>query len=112
MKPLLFLLASLLLLTGCSVDPQKRSAKFLASGQAYVAKGKYQEAEIQFDNAVEANPRSAPAHYELARTLLHLGKRELAYREFVETVALDPGRTDASLALVSLMLSRQEFKPA
>ena len=107
-----FLLIPLLFLTACSVDPQKQSAKFLASGQAYFTMGKYQEAEIQFDNAVQSNPRSESAHYQLARTLLCLNKREAAYRELLETLTLDPTNTDASIELAAILLTRREFGEA
>ncbi len=38
---------------GCSMDPNKRLLKYLHSGEAYFKAGRYQEAAIQFRNAVE-----------------------------------------------------------
>src|SRR5271155_4511695 len=76
--------------SGCSSDPNKRKLGYLKSGVAYVGNRKYQEAIIQFRNAVQLDPRFAAAHYQLARAYLAVGSTAAAYREFHETVGLDP----------------------
>ncbi len=71
--------------------------------------GKYQEAVIQFRNAARIDPRFAAAHYELARAYQALNQNEPAWREFTETVALDPGNRDAQLRLAALMFARRQY---
>jgi len=56
----------LALLAGCSQDPNVKKRKLLESGQRYFDKGQYQEAAIQFENAIQVDDRFADAHYKLA----------------------------------------------
>ena len=62
-------LAAILLVfsSGCSGDPQKGKVKYLESGQHYMQKGKYQQAAIQFRNALKLDPRFVEASYQLAK---------------------------------------------
>ncbi len=72
-------IAALALLTSCSADPNKQKFKYLRSGEAYFEKGKYQEAVIEYRNALEIDPRLAVAHYQLGRTYLALKNPDSAY---------------------------------
>ena len=60
------------MLGGCSLDPQKGKVKYLESGKRYLKAGKYQEASIQFRNAIKLDPRFAEAYYQLAQAELSL----------------------------------------
>ena len=57
-------------LSSCSHDPEKGKQLYLESGKNYMKKGKYQEASIQFRNAVKLDPRFVEAFYELAQAQL------------------------------------------
>lgn len=109
---LLPLLLSAVLLTACSQNPNQAKLDYLKSGEKYFSAGKYQEAVIQFRNAVQADPRFADAHWNLARAYLKLGNSEAAYRELTETVTLDPKNADAQLQLSMLLLSRRAYDSA
>jgi tetratricopeptide (TPR) repeat protein len=106
------LIAGLVLLASCSTDPNKQKLKYLLSGESYFEKGKYQEAVIEFRNALDIDPRLAAAHYQLGRTYLALKNPNSAYREMNECVTLDPGNTDAQLQLASLLMARRQFDQA
>jgi hypothetical protein len=41
--------------TGCSRDPNVRKQKYLESGERYYEKGKYREAAIQYENAIQVD---------------------------------------------------------
>ena len=106
------LIAGLVLLASCSTDPNKQKLKYLRSGDSYFEKAKYQEAVIEFRNALEIDSRLAAAHYQLGRTYLALKNPDSAYREMNECVTLDPGNSDAQLHLASLMMARGQFGQA
>src|SRR5205807_5419296 len=59
-------------LAGCSRDPNVRKQKYLESGTRYFQKQDYRAAAIQFQNAIQIDPKYAEAHYQLARTSLQL----------------------------------------
>ncbi len=99
-------------LTGCSGDPAKQKAAFLASGEKYARAGKYKEAVIQFRNAIEIDPRFAQAHYQLASVYLKLNSLQQAYRELSTAVELDPGNTDGQLQLATLLIGARKYDDA
>jgi tetratricopeptide (TPR) repeat protein len=81
------------LLTGCS-NPDEKKRKYLESGQRHFDKGEYGEAQIQFRNAIQVDPRFASAHYKLARTAMKLGDNQTADQELLATVQIQPDPAD------------------
>jgi tetratricopeptide (TPR) repeat protein len=106
------LCCSLVLLAGCSRDPNVRKQKYLESGERYFAKSEYRAAAIQFRNALQADPKFAPAHYQLARTYLKLQDWNNAYSELSTTVELQPDNNDARLDLANLLIASGDLKQA
>ena len=100
------------LLTGCSRDPNVRKQKYLESGQRYFQKGKYREAAIQFQNALQVDPRYVDAHYQLAQCSLKLGIMQGAYAQLLRTVDLEPRHWKAQIDLGNMFLAGREFKRA
>jgi tetratricopeptide (TPR) repeat protein len=98
------LLLILAFLVACHADPNVRKQKYFESGNRYAAKGKYKEAAIQYANAVKVDKNYAPAHYELAKTYMHLGELRGAYAELLRTVDLQPSNVQARLDLGNLYL--------
>src|SRR5215472_16888594 len=98
------LLVAGLLVSGCQGDPNVRKLKYLESGNHYSAQGKYNEAIIQFSNALKSDKGYPEAHLGLARTYMHLRRYGAAYNEFERTVSLAPSNCDARLELGSLLL--------
>src|ERR1700746_2192644 len=84
------LLIAASLLTACSRDPEVRKRKFLDRGSAYFEKGKYREANIEFENAIQVDPKFADAHYRLAQSLMKQTDWSHAYRELKPPVESDP----------------------
>ncbi|MBZ5623342.1 MAG: tetratricopeptide repeat protein [Acidobacteriia bacterium] len=103
---------AVLILAACSRDPATEKAAFLTSGEKYAKAGKYQEAVIEFRNAIEIDPRSAEAHYQLASAYLKLKATPQAYRELLTTVELDPQNSEAQLQLATLFISGRKYDEA
>jgi Flp pilus assembly protein TadD len=102
------LLLGAMWLAACSKDPNK----YLASGDKYFKAGKYQEAVIQYRNAIQLNPKLAQAHYELSRAYFQLKSPAAAYRELRETVTLDPENSDAQLEFATLLIGGKKYDEA
>jgi len=110
----LLLLVSLVagLFAGCSRDPNVRKQKFLESGNRYRDKGKFREAAIQYQNAVQLDPRFAEAHYQLAEAYLKLHDDSHAYAELYQTAELAPDNYPAQVDLANLLISHGDPKQA
>jgi len=93
------------LLTGCSRDPNVRKQKYFESGESYFQKGKYQEAAIQFQNAIQVDSRFAEAHYQLALTEMKLQQWPDAFQQLLRTVEIKPDHYDAHLDITNLLLA-------
>jgi len=100
------------LLAGCSRDPNVVKQKYFQSGMQYFEKGKYREAAIQFQNAVNTDPQYVEAHYQLARCYLKLAMWSGAYGELQRTVDLAPQNWKARIDLGNLLLAAHDTKKA
>jgi len=56
----------------------------------YFQKGRYPEAIVQFQNAVQMDKRFASAHYQLAQCYLRQAEWSQAQIELLTAVELDP----------------------
>ena len=109
---LLVLLSLLILLSGCSRDPNVKKQKFFASGKNYFAKANYQAAAIAYLNAIQIDPQFAEAHYELAQTYVKLGVWKGAYAELMRSVELQPDNVAAHVELGNLLLAARNLDQA
>ena len=73
------------LLLGCTRDPNVQKQKYFQSGAQYLQSGKYREAAIEFQNAIQIDPRFVQAHYQLAQTYLKESLWNSAYQELLRT---------------------------
>lgn len=111
-RSLLALILINALLSSCSFDSNARKQRHFRSGQSYVEKGKYQEAAIEFTNAIQIDPDYAEAHMQLAQSYLQLQQRDRAYQEFNRTVELRPEDYRARMELTNLMIQARNFQGA
>jgi tetratricopeptide (TPR) repeat protein len=102
---LFFLLAALALcaLTSCK-DPEKAKAEHISRGEAYLKDKKYQEASLEFRNAVQIDNNSAPAHWGLGRAYEETGQIQQAMEEYVTTIKLDQNNLDARVRLGNIYI--------
>lgn len=101
-----------LLLLSCSRAPNVRKAEFLEKGEKYFQAFKYEEAVIEFRDAIQIDPRFAEARYQLGRSYLRLGNNQAAYRELRSAVDLDPAHRDAKLEFAGLLVRLRQFSEA
>src|SRR5208337_2055145 len=92
---LLFAFVTILTAIGCSRDPNVRKQKYFESGNRYFAQEKYQEAAIQYQNAIQVDGRFADAHYKLAKTYIKLQAWRTAFGELRRAVDLRPDNLEA-----------------
>ena len=59
----LFSILIVILLLGCSHDPNVRKQAYVARGNKYFDQGKYREAAIEYLNAVQIDNSYEAAHY-------------------------------------------------
>src|SRR5438045_4097479 len=57
----------LLVATGCSRDVNAQKQKYFESGNRFQEQGKYAEAVIQYQNAIQKDGKFTAAHYQLAK---------------------------------------------
>jgi len=100
------------LLSSCSFDSNARKQKYFQSGQTYFEKGKYQEAAIEFTNAIQIDSGYADAHEQLAESYLRLQQRDRAYQELNRTVELRPEDYRPRMELTNLMIQARNFQGA
>jgi tetratricopeptide (TPR) repeat protein len=98
--------------TGCSRDPNVRKQKYLESGQRYFDKGRYREAAIQFQNAIQVDGRFAEAHYRLALTDMRLQQPDNAFRELERAIEIRPDNYAAHLDIANLLIGYHQLDAA
>lgn len=98
-------------LFGCSSMEEKRD-KFLASGQALFQKGDYVRARLQFQNALQIDPKFALAFLWMGKTELKMQNPRGAYGSLNKAVELDPKLTEAQILLGDILLMAQQLDKA
>ena len=101
-----------LMLPGCHRNPQVAKQTYFDKGTQYFQQGKYNEAAIEFQNALQIDPDFADAHYQLAQCYLKRGSLRQAYPELVRTVDLTPANLNAQLDLARLLLDGRKVADA
>jgi len=99
--PLLVLLAALLVafpLAACS-DPEKAKAEHISRGESLLKERKFQEAALEFRNAIQIDENAAAAYWGLARAYEGTGQYVEAMGALQRTVALDQNNLDARTRL-------------
>src|SRR5687767_5239953 len=94
------LISAVMLFSACGQSTEA----FLSRGEQYLQKRKFHDALIQFRSAEESDPKSAMAHWGLARSYEHLGQFNEALEELLETVDLDIANLDAKSKLGNYFL--------
>src|SRR5215813_2622244 len=101
---LCLLLATVVSLAGCT-NPEKAKAEHVAKGEAYLKDQKFQEATLEFRNAIQIDDKLAAAHWGLARAFEGLERFPEMLDELQKTVTLDKNNLDAKLKLGNYYLA-------
>ncbi|HYO92167.1 MAG TPA: tetratricopeptide repeat protein, partial [Pyrinomonadaceae bacterium] len=92
------LLITTALLAGCS-NPEKTKLAHVERGEQYLKDRRFEEASLEFRNAMQIDEAMAAAHWGLARAFEGLGRVPEAIIELQRTVQLDPNNLDARVKL-------------
>jgi len=107
---LCLLLAAVISLAGCT-NPEKAKAEHVSKGEAYLKDSKFQEASLEFRNALQIDDKLAAAHWGMARAFEGLGMGQEMIQELQKTVALDPNNLDAQIRLGNAYLRASGGRP-
>ncbi len=89
--------------TGCKGNPETVKKKYLESGQSYVEKKQYDAAVIQFQKALQVDPKYAEAHYQLGMTYLRQQRVKEAYAQLNQAAKLNPKDVKAGLEVGNIL---------
>jgi Tfp pilus assembly protein PilF len=98
------LLVALLALSGCT-NAEKAKAEHVRRGEAYLKDQKFQEATLEFRNAIQIDDKLASAHWGLARAYEGLERFPEMIDELRKTITLDKDNLDARLKLGNYYLA-------
>ncbi len=90
-----------LLASGCG----RSAAQYLARGNQLFASGKYEDAVLNYRNAIKKDPKSGEAFYRLAQALFRTNKVGDGYQSLLRAVELSPDDTTAKVELANLSLA-------
>lgn len=108
----ILLTTGLILLAGCSRDPHVRKQKALDSGNKYFDAGKFPEACIEYQNAIQIDPKFVAAHEKLADCFLRREMWSAGYSELMRVVDLEPQNFSKHIELGNLLLAGRRAKEA
>ena len=91
-------LAAVFSISGCT-NPEKAKIAHVEKGEAYLTAEKYQEASLEFRNAIQIDEKLASAHWGLARAYEGLQRFQEAFEELRKTTELDADNLDARVKL-------------
>src|SRR5260370_39507191 len=74
-----------LLTAGCSRNGNAQKQKFFESGNRYLQQGKYAEAAIQFQNAIQKDGTFAAGHFHPSKSFIEEKTLPPGFRECSET---------------------------
>ena len=96
---LAFVVAACALASVACSNPEKAKAEHVERGEAYLTEKKFQEASLEFRNAVQIDDNLAQAHWGLARAYEGMEQYTQALDELQRTVTLDANNLDARVRL-------------
>ena len=98
------LFAAVIFLAGCT-DPTKAKAQHLERGEAYLKDSKFQEATLEFRNAIQIDDKLAAGYWGLARAFEGLERFPEMLDALRKTVSLDQNNLDARIKLGNYYLA-------
>jgi tetratricopeptide (TPR) repeat protein len=105
MKPrFLILLVCIGLFCGCNRDPKAARDKYFKSAERYLSENKFDEAIIQYRNALQVDKGHIPSYLGMAKTFQKTGNHQNAIGIYQEVVKLDNRNKEARLQIGQYLL--------
>ncbi len=104
------LLVAFVSLGGCT-NSEKAKAEHLSKGEAYLKDSKFQEASLEFRNALQIDEKLGAAHWGLARADESLQRFPEMIEELKKTVELDQTNLEAKNKLGNYYLAASKGRP-
>src|SRR6185295_13723890 len=95
---------------GCT-NPEKAKIAHVQKGDAYLKDEKFQEASLEYRNAVQIDEKLASAHWGLARAYEGLQRFQEAFEELRKTTELDAENLDARVKLGNYYIAAGKGNP-
>jgi tetratricopeptide (TPR) repeat protein len=99
------------LVWGCT-DREQAKKQFFDNGDNFLKAGKYQEAIVEFRNALQQDEKYGAARLKLAEAYEKAGNRPAAYREFIRAADLLPADDEVQLKAAAYLLLAGQFEDA
>jgi tetratricopeptide (TPR) repeat protein len=110
-RTLLLAVASGLLLVGCS-DPEQTKREHFDNANKFMAAEKYQEAIVEYRNALQADGRFGEARLKLSEAYQKVGNVNQAFREAVRAADLLPENDEAQIRAANFLVLSRRFEDA
>ncbi len=110
--PLFIVLVAAVLLIAACTTPEKAKAQYVARGEALLKDKKFQEASLEFRNALQIDEKLADAHWGLANAYEGLQRYQEAFEEMKEVANLDANNLDVRVRLGNYFLMGGKQSPA
>ncbi|HVN18129.1 MAG TPA: tetratricopeptide repeat protein [Dongiaceae bacterium] len=107
--PVLLMLA---LMVNCTTDPQSQKQYYMQSGRQYLEKGKYEEATIQFRNALQIDPGLTEGYRLLGRSFSALQRWSEAASALTMANELDSKDLQTHLLLAEAYIHTHDYAGA
>lgn len=104
------LLAVVIVISGCA-NPEKAKIAHVEKGEVYLKDEKFQEASLEFRNAIQIDENLASAHWGLARSYEGLLRFQEAFEELGKTTELDANNLDARVKLGNFYIAGAKGRP-
>ena len=98
-KILMALLLSFVFLTACKSDPIEVRDKYYAKAQEYLDSQRYEEAVIEFRNALRTDGGHIPSYLGIAKAFRQMGNIRDAYSSYMQVIKLDDKNIQGRLGI-------------
>lgn len=93
------------LLAGCG-GKEERQAKYMERGKAFFMDENYDKARVEFKNVLQINPKTAEAHFYMAKIFESEAEWAKAFASYLRAVELNPDLYEARAKLGQFYLSQ------
>jgi tetratricopeptide (TPR) repeat protein len=104
------LLAAVFAMSGCA-NSEKTKLAHVEKGEAYLKQEKFQEASLEFRNAIQIDEKFAAAHWGLARSYEGLQRFQETFEELRRTTDLDANNLPARVMLGNYLIAAAKGHP-